>query len=679
MSWGNQSAAKFFEGQFRKQVDAALVQVKKVLGTTRAPVLPADCEHVYEDKYLLAEQLTSVAVSAEINCLELLGIDEQLLRQLHAWSATGQAVTLRFTLDQRCDFDRVETREVTGASQRVTTEQASDEPAAKKRISTVSVVTTVNDFFWFVRTDYRLVAYKGVFNLGGGADTLTLRQRASSYQVRTATKDAPEALRASPAPAEVEVSWLLGQIDHNMQLAFNIDRSAPTCRTPRRNAEIHRAHAELAALQKWARTICKGSQQLAELLGAQRHWVSFGRGSSESLGETCESVDMSLLSPEGLFVPVLPCFEPGAAPSEGTAGGNGLVTIAAAAREAAATTSVMLPLSDAGALLAEQRRSLAERLAAIVASWPPPTDAKAGLCSQAEAALLVVASHMAALAEWWMDSLQSIEALLTTQLVAALGKHVGPSDFEQYMLHHAKRLLVAPYRPQPFCFPIRRPGLFPDGVLSLESTTSSRPVHTICRQLQRPVPMEFDVSAATTVRLGGEQYLHTYLGHSFAGSAASLQLVGRARQFSTFLLLVGKLGSANTFEPKHGVILQNKDCVRIPLLLEQIPTAKEFRRAVESLSPEMRAFASSIRSMQLEGTVFAVAVIQVKPALERVLNLPAGALTKQIELTEDLLELFIKYQVLITRTRCLAVLCLMPSVVLLVLFWFWGQLFDCPL
>lgn len=48
--------------------------------------------------------------------------------------------------------------------------------------------------------------------------------------------------------------------------------------------------------------------------------------------------------------------------------------------------------------------------------------------------------------------------------------------------------------------------------------------------------------------------------------------------------------------------------------------------------------------MQLESTLFAIAVIQVKPQLERVLNLPLDSLTKEIELTQDLLKLFQEYQ-----------------------------------
>ena len=49
--------------------------------------------------------------------------------------------------------------------------------------------------------------------------------------------------------------------------------------------------------------------------------------------------------------------------------------------------------------------------------------------------------------------------------------------------------------------------------------------------------------------------------------------------------------------------------IKTPLVLEQLPTAAEFRDAVESLSPEQQRFCQAFRRMQLEGSVFAVAVI----------------------------------------------------------------------
>ena len=69
-------------------------------------------------------------------------------------------------------------------------------------------------------------------------------------------------------------------------------------------------------------------------------------------------------------------------------------------------------------------------------------------------------------------------------------------------------------------------------------------------------------------------------------------------------------------EPRFGVLIENKDLLKIPLLLEEIPTQKQFRDAIESLSPEQQRFARAFRGMQLESTLFGVCVIQVKPQLE---------------------------------------------------------------
>ncbi len=51
-------------------------------------------------------------------------------------------------------------------------------------------------------------------------------------------------------------------------------------------------------------------------------------------------------------------------------------------------------------------------------------------------------------------------------------------------------------------------------------------------------------------------------------------MVARARQFSSFILLVGSIASADVFLPKYAIIIKNKDDLKIPLMLEQIPTPK---------------------------------------------------------------------------------------------------------
>ena len=83
----------------------------------------------------------------------------------------------------------------------------------------------------------------------------------------------------------------------------------------------------------------------------------------------------------------------------------------------------------------------------------------------------------------------------------------------------------------------------------------------------------------------------------------------------------------------------------IPLLLKELPTAKEFKDAIKSLSPEQQRFAKAFRTMQLASSVFGVCIIQIKPQLESLLGLPPDALDKEMKLTQDLMELFVEYQV----------------------------------
>ncbi len=158
--------------------------------------------------------------------------------------------------------------------------------------------------------------------------------------------------------------------------------------------------------------------------------------------------------------------------------------------------------------------------------------------------------------------------------------------------------------------------------------------------------MTFALDASTRIAFTGERHLHAWLSHQFSGQAGpSLELLARARQFSSFIVLVGRIASAEVFEPRAAVIVQNKDVLKIPLLLEPLPSAREFRDAIESLSPEQQRFAKAFRAMQLESTLFGVCILQIKPQLEKLLRLPPDALTKEIRLSQDVLGLFVDYQI----------------------------------
>ena len=130
--------------------------------------------------------------------------------------------------------------------------------------------------------------------------------------------------------------------------------------------------------------------------------------------------------------------------------------------------------------------------------------------------------------------------------------------------------------------------------------------------------MGFDINASTRLSFSGaEVRLHGWLRFAFNGvdagathatppslspgpahdratahpqgdGPATYTLACRARQFSSFVVLVGRLSSAATLEPDHAFLVQNREELLVPLELAALPTPKAFKDAVASLSPEQR-------------------------------------------------------------------------------------------
>ena len=45
--------------------------------------------------------------------------------------------------------------------------------------------------------------------------------------------------------------------------------------------------------------------------------------------------------------------------------------------------------------------------------------------------------------------------------------------------------------------------------------------------------------------------------------------------------MIGKVVSRDRFQPEHALLIENKESIIIPLLMETLPTAKEFKDATE--------------------------------------------------------------------------------------------------
>jgi hypothetical protein len=584
----------FDQHAFRARIDAALRRIRTVLDNTRNPQYPADVPHRYDDKYLLAEVVTRVTVASLLQCLEAIGLGGEQLGQLRGWAQT-RSVTLRLNAREDCTFLRETTRKVESAEERVIETRG----LLGKSTRTEKVVTTVIEYFWKFELRYELVAFQGT----AIDEAVRIAGRSGTIEIKTTTDQTPRPKTVVRPPLDVNLTWLLGHLDGEARARFAIDRDHQDCHTPRRNPQIDEAIAAFAELATWCGQVV--SYFRGELFPAQQE---HGR-------------DLGAIDDRDVFVPVLPLFEEDQLEGEG-----------------------VYPVAYVNAFLAEEERSLAEKRRALGAAFP--TDGT--VITAVEAGLLVALLHAARVCQQHGDSVAYIEQMLRDQLIAAIGKEVTPADFTAYMDFHHRKLVKPEFRPLPFSYAIRRPEHYPEGVLAIEAGrgTSSDAISTTVRRTEAARPMRFALDASTRVAFFGERYLHAWISHQFSGQPApALSLVARARQFSSFILLVGRIASADSFEPRLGIIVQNKDLLKIPLMLEQIPTPKEFRDAIESLSPEQQRFARAFRGMQLESTLFGVCVIQIKPQLEKLLKLPPDSLTKEIRMTQDLLNLFIEYQI----------------------------------
>jgi hypothetical protein len=650
----------FNEHLFRQQVDKGLSAVKKILDTTRNPRLPDDDqEHQYDDKFALAALLTNTALAAYMNVFELMGVTADHLETMAKWvHEDKKTVTMRFQATQSCNF--LHEKEVKVVTHEGEVTQVKEESGrlfgiSSKTTSVKSKISTkVREYHWSIGLSYKLVIFCGVSP--DDESTIALQSRESSTTlIIKGTEKAPFQKVTNHPSVDLGLTWFMENVAPTKQICkFIIDRSDPQkCKTPRRNEQVDQAI-------QFAWDITEFSQKLARFWRTTVEKGVLGRHApANPVAETDKKAKLSALSADSLFCPILPLFENNKPPPTAGDGGSGAGHPEPPPRTLLALSAVqdndspLMRVDDNDKFLAEQIRTIDEALKSVRLQYPLSADGD--VVSTAEATLVLMCLHAERLAAQYKDSVNYIENMLEKQLISAIGKVVNPNDFDEFMsFHYRCKLFGDHFSPSPFCFAIRRPGHFPDGILSIESASPStddkmEPVETFTRHIaanETAPPIRVPLNAATTVEITGDRYLHGWIQHRFAsGSARKYQLGARARQFSCFLVMVGTVAGPNQFDPKDAIILQNKDEVLIPLLLNELPTAKEFKDAISSLSPEQQRFAKSFREMQLESSVFGVCVVQLKPQLEDLLQLPQGALTKEIRLTQDLLSLFIDYQI----------------------------------
>ncbi|KAG7346198.1 hypothetical protein IV203_005266 [Nitzschia inconspicua] len=631
---------------FENRVSNALKEVDRILNLDRNPRLAGDVSHEYADKYALANTLTNTAIIAQMNVLDRLGLTNDILKKIDFTKAT----TLRFQAFDSCEFIKEQVVDVPVSTAFQTTEETTTTgsfPGNTKNSTVQEVVNRVKEFHWKVDVKWEISIYSGtnienriVLDSRGSSATLIVQLNEPEFPLPNREHE----------PIEVSLTWLLKQIDIEFSnVHFTINTQDKDAKTPRRNKQVDDALAFHVELSRWMGDVLEEVSVLYQDI-INKHDPADPSSSTFNFGI---SQDSPCIDPV-FFVPILPLMEEAdrdqkirfsevvEQPSNDSALG---FPIASADESNPSKMTRVLSGDDITLLLNEHVHSLDKARESVREGFPDRQSNS--LFSVAEYEIMMLSDHSHKLADAYCNSINYIEKMLKDQLVSAIGKKVTSSDLDQFVRYHNGKMLNPP--PKQFCHAIQRPNHYPEGILSIERDRTSEeeiePIQTHVRGFDVLTPLKIPLNAATTLQLTGKTYLHGWLNNRFSTEHTTFQLIGRARQFSSFMLVVGTMIGPDCMQPKEAIIIQNKDEVKIPLLLNEIPTGKEFKDAINSLSPEQQRFAKGYRSMQLESSVVGICVIQIKPQLEDVLGLPHDSLTKEMQLTQDLMELFVEYQV----------------------------------
>ncbi len=616
--------------EFRSLINEAAETARIVLNSSKHPVYASNVPHSYSDKFALAESTTQAALAATLNAFKSIHVDGETLKkygdieaQMTAVVKQNRTVSIRFSAEERCELLSWGLREVE-AGTKVVTESLFGS-------STTKVINTVNESSWQLKVNYTLSIY---FDRDVD-DALIIGHNELKRVIVTPSGPSPLPSVLLTDNFDLDLTPLFLSLvkkplnDDSVDIVqFSIDRNNKECHTPRRNPEVINMISFTTKMHVWSENVM--SYFSKPLFRADR-----------------KNSDFEELLSSDVFIPVMPVFFNDVNCTDSAAAGL--------------SCGIAMTPDDINALLGEQMRSLQRKFDRADKIFL--TSGSNSLISAIEAHLIVMCRHLMHLHSHYTRSLDFIESMLRDQLVSALGKEIQSSDFNKYVTYHNDRLFLAPYAPVPFSHSVRRAEhSSPEGLIALESRDLSTgdlpaPVRTLSRRfkvLNESDYMQVPLSASASVAVGGSKTMHAWIHHTFGGGtilpsfgapSESFFLSATARQFSSFILMIGRVSGPNKIDPTHAIVVKDADMLKIQLNMDVIPTAQEFRDATISLSPEQQRFARAFRSMQLSSTLFAIVVIPIKPQLERVLNLVEDTLTKEIQLSQDLLRLFIEYQI----------------------------------
>ena len=146
--------------RFRNDVDAAVAQVRALLGASRNPSFPSDVPHAYADKYSLVEIGSRQTLLAACAALDVAcdGGFSRTRATLSEWVRDGEVVTLAMQSEETCKFEKSTSRELQSTTKRVTESTSSLFGTSK---TTHSTVTIVREHLWTAMTEWEIFCFAG--------------------------------------------------------------------------------------------------------------------------------------------------------------------------------------------------------------------------------------------------------------------------------------------------------------------------------------------------------------------------------------------------------------------------------------------------------------------------------------------------------------------------------------
>ncbi len=619
--------------------------VKRVLELHRNPCLAEEVDHEYDDKYRLVEQMTNTALIGQLNILEYFGLTQEVFRAVDKSKAT----TLRFQASDSCTFLKEETVEIPmqwSVDEGKLTQTSGSTILGRTTKSPINrIVHHAQEFHWKVEVKREVSLY---YESDVNEKKILKHRSSSTVLIMQSEKMAPGPEHRDFKPLDMSLSWLMKQIDTEKTTSnFSVDRQAPTTKTPCQNQEVKSALNMMHEMKEWTSGVRSYFNQAIQQDIIDKHNPAgptpflYPNGSATLLSKVSHVLSF-------IFVPVQPLLKTTSTRSEPAETWSKSVMPLAPTMidddSTDQTASTLLSTSNIDKLLNEQIRTIKVGVTMLERICPLPESTR--IVSVTEASMMLLSLHSEQLGQKLFMSVAYVERILRNQLESAIGKSIQSCDMSQFLRYHNARFLNP--APTDFYHATRQIDHDPCGVLSIESIESNgakEPIQTLSREVESLHTMRIPLNSATTVELTGKTFLHGWIRHRFGGDQKVYELIARAREFSSFVLVVGTMVGLDKLDPQDAIIIQNKDELMIPLRLGEIPTSKEFKDSIQSLSPEQVRFAEAFRSMQLGSSVIGICVIQIKAQLEILLALPRDALLKETKLTQDLMTLFTEHQV----------------------------------